>query len=51
MIDKEKGNRYSNLRQLESQSGEGWTVGTDRYGDVTYVKVMAGSAKEIVAGR
>ena len=50
-IDNEKSNRYANLRQLESQSGEGWTVGTDRYGDVTYVRVMAGSAKVIVASR
>lgn len=50
-IDNGKSDRYANLHELETQGGEGWTVGTDRYGDVTYVKVMAGSAKEIVASR
>lgn len=43
--------RYTDTAQLESQAGEGWTVGTDRYGDVTYVNLMANSAKGLVAKR
>ncbi|ANC77416.1 glycosyl hydrolase family 31 [Fictibacillus phosphorivorans] len=33
----------SNLQALQSFNGEGWAVGKDEYGDVTYVKVAAKS--------
>ncbi|MCU6711326.1 DUF5110 domain-containing protein [Paenibacillus sp. J5C_2022] len=41
---------YADLDALKAASGEGWTTGEDKYGDVTYVKVAAGSgsAKSIV---
>jgi alpha-glucosidase len=50
-INAQEGHGYGDLPQLESQSGEGWAVGSDRYGDVTYVKVTASAAKSIVARR
>lgn len=40
---------FSDLHALRSAPGEGYAVGKDIYGDVTYVKVNAGSAKNIVA--
>lgn len=36
------------LKKLNSLDGEGFATGTDAYGDVTYVKVKAGAASEIV---
>ncbi|WP_246608469.1 TIM-barrel domain-containing protein [Paenibacillus agaridevorans] len=41
---------YGDLAALRAASGEGWTTGRDIYGEVTYVKVAAGSgsAKNIV---
>jgi len=50
-IDNVNSNGSGSLQQLENQSTEGWTVGTDRYGDVTTVKIVANSAKHIVATR
>jgi len=50
-IDNVNSNRSGSLQQLENQSTEGWTVGTDRYGDVTTVKIVANGAKHIVATR
>jgi alpha-glucosidase len=50
-IDGSETRRYADLPQLESQAAEGWTVGSDRFGDVTCVKVMAGGAKIILAAR
>lgn len=41
---------YADLNALKAASGEGWSVGKDVYGEVTYVKVAAAStaAKNIV---
>ncbi len=41
---------YADLNALKAAAGEGWAKGRDIYGDVTYVKVAAGStsAKSIV---
>jgi alpha-glucosidase (family GH31 glycosyl hydrolase) len=33
---------------LRSAAGEGWARGRDRFGDVTYVKVTAGEARELM---
>lgn len=41
--------RYGSLNDLRAAAGEGYAVGKDIYGDVTYVKVNAGAAKNIVA--
>ncbi|MDQ0091069.1 alpha-glucosidase [Paenibacillus anaericanus] len=35
------------LATLTNQAGEGWAHGTDKYGDVTYVKIEAGFSKNI----
>lgn len=35
---------YADLNALKTAPGEGWATGKDVYGDVTYVKVAAGSA-------
>ncbi|WP_189006390.1 TIM-barrel domain-containing protein [Paenibacillus marchantiophytorum] len=35
---------YASLQALKAAAGEGWATGKDVYGDVTYVKVAAGSA-------
>lgn len=35
--------KYTNLNALRVATGEGWTIGKDIYGDVTYVKLAAGS--------
>ena len=35
---------YDNYTALRLASGEGWSKGRDIYGDVTYVKIAAGSA-------
>jgi len=43
--------RYADIPQLENQTSEGWTAGTDRYGDVTCVKLMANGAKQVIAAR
>jgi alpha-glucosidase (family GH31 glycosyl hydrolase) len=32
---------------LRASAGEGWARGKDRYGDVTYVKIAAGSARDV----
>jgi alpha-glucosidase (family GH31 glycosyl hydrolase) len=42
---------YTDLAHLESASVEGWTTGTDVYGSVTVVKVMAATARQISASR
>lgn len=41
---------YADLHALQSNPGEGWAKGKDLYGDVTYVKIAAGSLtrKEVV---
>lgn len=41
--------RFADLTALRSASGEGYAIGRDIYGDVTYVKVKAGAAKQIIA--
>lgn len=41
--------KYHDLATLRAASGEGYAVGKDIYGDVTYVKINAGAAKSIVA--
>lgn len=41
--------KYSDLGALRAASGEGYAVGRDIYGDVTYVKVAAGAEKHLVA--
>ncbi|PJI09778.1 MULTISPECIES: chitobiase/beta-hexosaminidase C-terminal domain-containing protein [Clostridium] len=38
----------SSYDELKNASGEGYATGTDKYGDVTYVKVAAGDAKDII---
>ncbi len=43
--------RYADVQSLESQAAEGWAVGTDRYGDVTYVRLTVNSAKQVLATR
>lgn len=40
-----------NSQQLERHTGEGWTTGADQYGEVTTIKIVANSAKHIVATR
>ncbi len=40
---------YSDLHALRNAAGEGYSVSRDIYGDVTYVKVSAGAAKNITA--
>jgi alpha-glucosidase (family GH31 glycosyl hydrolase) len=35
---------YASLEALKAAAGEGWATGKDIYGDVTYVKVTAGTA-------
>jgi alpha-glucosidase (family GH31 glycosyl hydrolase) len=39
----------SDMNALKATAGEGYAVGKDIYGDVTYVKVAAGQVKDIVA--
>lgn len=50
-IDNVNSNRAENPQQLKEPTTEGWTVGTDRYGDVTTVKIVANKAQHIVATR
>lgn len=40
---------YSDLAALRAASGEGFAVGRDIYGDVTYIKVAAGAEKHLAA--
>lgn len=35
------------VEALRAGTGEGWARGKDRYGDVTYVKIAAGSARDV----
>jgi hypothetical protein len=35
------------LDALRKGSGEGWVTGADRYGDVTYVRIETGTAKDV----
>lgn len=45
------GNALTRLKSLDGsgdEACEGWSAGKDIYGDVTYVRVAAGDAKEIV---
>lgn len=37
-----------NLDTLVSQSGEGWSRGTDQYGDVTYIKIKSGAERNVI---
>lgn len=37
----------ASIDALRASSGEGWTRGHDRFGEVTYVKIEAGKAKNI----
>jgi len=39
--------KYDSLEKLEAASDEGYIVSKDIYGDVTYVKVVAGKAKTL----
>ena len=41
--------KYNDLYALKAAAGEGFATGKDIYGDVTYVKVFAGQAKNIIA--
>ncbi|MGF7047908.1 alpha-glucosidase [Paenibacillus sp. DS2015] len=40
--------KVKDLNTLNSQSGEGWSNGTDQYGDVTFVLMKAGVSNEII---
>lgn len=40
-------NKYPDYNTLVQSTGEGWTVGRDIYGEVTYLKVLAGSQKSL----
>jgi alpha-glucosidase len=50
-IDSKPAPQTGTLQALENSAEEGWTVASDVYGSVTYVKVRAGVARQIVAGR
>jgi alpha-glucosidase (family GH31 glycosyl hydrolase) len=51
-IDGAQCEHYTDLAHLEAAAdAEGWATGTDRYGTVTYVKVGAAYAKQIIASR
>ena len=50
-IDGAQAKSYGDVSLLENGAGEGWTVGTDRYGDVTALKIEATVAKHVVASR
>ncbi|HHW48486.1 MAG TPA: carbohydrate-binding protein [Clostridiaceae bacterium] len=41
---------YADLNALKAASGEGWTIGRDIYGEVTYIKLAAASLsdKEVI---
>ena len=41
--------KYDGLSALRAVTGEGYAIGKDIYGDVTYVKISAGIEKSIVA--
>jgi len=41
---------YDDLAALQKAAGEGWARGHDRYGDVVYVKLRAGTAQSIKLG-
>lgn len=43
--------RVDGVEALVKASGEAWTAGKDVYGDVTYVKIAAGSAKQMTVQR
>jgi alpha-glucosidase len=40
--------RYGDFAELQKISGEGWAAGTDVYGKVIYVKIMAGRPKNVL---
>jgi alpha-glucosidase (family GH31 glycosyl hydrolase) len=40
---------FADILELEGQAGEGWTTGTDQYGDFVFVKIAAQAEKHIVA--
>lgn len=40
---------YASIAALEAAAGEGWALGTNRFGPLVAVKVAAGAAKSIVA--
>jgi alpha-glucosidase len=50
-IDGTQSKPSRDLAQLEKESTDAWTTGHDRYGDVTFVKVKATTAKHIAASR
>lgn len=40
--------KFADYNALASASGEGWAVDNDIYGEVTYIKVSAGNAKNLI---
>jgi alpha-glucosidase (family GH31 glycosyl hydrolase) len=50
-INNAESGRSADLQTFESQTGEGWTTGNDRFGAVTTVRILANGAKHIVATR
>lgn len=38
---------YASLQALEAATGQGWATGSDRYGQVTYLKLDAGPARSV----
>ena len=42
--------RVASIETLRAAQGEGWTQAHDRFGEVTYVKIEAGKAKNIQLG-
>ncbi|MCL4516432.1 MAG: DUF4968 domain-containing protein [Firmicutes bacterium] len=47
-IDGAAATRYADYAALTSASGQGWATGSDIFGAVTYVKIAAGTAKNVV---
>ncbi len=39
--------RLDSIEALRAADGEGWAQGKDRFGEVTYVKLMAGVARDV----
>ncbi len=44
-------NRFANLPELDAADTEGYATGKDLYGDVAFVKLQAGNAKNIFIGK
>lgn len=47
VIDGKPLGKVADIETLRAVQGEGWTQGHDRFGEVTYVKIEAGKAKNI----